>query len=217
MYAKIPRTNAQGKASKDHHHVRIDKEFKNDCLMWIEFLTSDLNGSVLCRPFIDLDKFSTSTTLNFFSDASGKIGYGATYDKFWMHGLWPTWFLNEKNPSIEYLELYALCGAMLTWGHLITNTWVVIFCDNQVVIDMVNNTSSRCKNWMVLIRKLVLDNLRFNRRVFTHYIATKDNYLADALSRNKIHLFKKLASKDIAPMATKITEEIWPVECVWLD
>ena len=50
MYSKIPITSKSGKQLKGHHHVNIDKEFKGDCWVWIEFLNSDLNdsGSVLC-------------------------------------------------------------------------------------------------------------------------------------------------------------------------
>ena len=134
-----------------------------------------------------------------------------------MHGLWPNWFLKEKEPSIKYLELFALCGAILTWGQFITDTRVIVFCDNQAVVEMINNTSSRYKNCMILIRKLVLNNLKFNRRVFTRYINMRQNILADSLSRDKIKLFKKLAPKDIAVEPSTLTTEMWPISKVWID
>ena len=70
---------------------------------------------------------------------------------------------------------------MLTWGDLLVNTRVVIFCDNQSVLEMVNNTTSICKNCMYLLRLLVLNNLRFNRRISVKYVKSADNILADSL------------------------------------
>ena len=35
MYAKITTTDKYGNALQDHHHVRLDMEFKNDSLVWI--------------------------------------------------------------------------------------------------------------------------------------------------------------------------------------
>ena len=55
---------------KQHHHLRLDAEFKEDCRVWIGFLTENDNWGI-CRPFIDIDDIShTSVTLDFFTDAA---------------------------------------------------------------------------------------------------------------------------------------------------
>ena len=169
----------------------------------------------LCRPFVDLNKFESSATLNFYSDASGKIGFRAVFSKKWMFGLWNESFLKD-NPSIEYQELFALCAAIFSWEELIANTRVIIFCDNQAVVSMINNTTSGCHRCMVLIRLLVLNNLKFNRRVFIRYVTSKNNGLSDALSRNQLDRFKRFAAHlDMEEFLTKINAEIWPVDKVW--
>ena len=174
MYAKLTTKNRAGKPLKHYHHVRLDREFREDCLVWKLFL-SNSNLSVLCRPFIDLNIFETSQTLNFFTDASKGIGkgFGCVFGSKYTWGQWDIDFLKNEDPSIEYLELYALCTGVFCWAKELSNMRIVIFCDNQAVVHMVNNTSSSCKNCMFLIRKLVLDGLYFNRRVSVRYVNTK--------------------------------------------
>ena len=132
-----------------------------------------------------------------YTDASGKIGYGCSFKENWFYDFWDPEFIKRERPSIQYLELFALCAAIVTWSHLLWNTRIIIFCDNKGVRDVVNSMSTGCKNSMVLLHILVLNNLIYNRRVFVKYIETKKNDLADALSRGKIATFKRLARKKI--------------------
>ena len=57
----------------------------------------------------------------------------------------------DLDPSIQYLELFALVAAVLAWISRFQNRSVTIFCDNQSVVAMVNNTTSKCINCMTLI------------------------------------------------------------------
>ena len=62
---------------------------------------------------------------------------------------------------------------------------------------------------MILIRMLVLDGLRLDRRVFAKYLHTKSNVLADSLSRLKIKFFKQVAPQ-MHEYPDKISPELWP-------
>ena len=76
-----------GRMLKDYHHITIDAEFRSDCTVWHNFLCENPEDKLkLCRPFLDWNKFETSTELRFYSDASGKIGFGAIFDKKWLFG-----------------------------------------------------------------------------------------------------------------------------------
>ena len=214
MYARINLKDNKGRKLKEYHHVKIDQEFKNDCSVWFTFLMED-KAIVLNRPLLDLNRFETSRTLKFYSDASGKIGFGAVYNKKWLFGVWSKQFL-QKKPSIEYLELYALCCALISWETDLMNCRIIIFCDNQAVVEMVNNTTSGCPNCMILIRLLVINNLKFNRRVSVRFVPTKLNDLADSLSRQQFDRFRRLApDMDLYP--TKPNNAIWPVEKLWVN
>ena len=202
---------------KQYHHIRVNAELKADCRMWLTFLNEETN--VFCRPFVDLNRFETSQTLNFYTDSSAneKLGFGCVYNDHWMFGQWETNFVKENDPSIEYLELAALCIGVITWGNMkqMQNTRIIIFCDNQAVMHMVNNCSARCKNCMILIRKLVLDGLRNNRRVFVKFVPSKQNYLADCLSRLKLTAFQR-AAPNMRQFPDKPTSEIWPLSNIWV-
>ena len=185
--------------------------------MWLEFL-SNTGTKVINRPFVDLHRFETADTLEFYTDSSAaaELGYGCVFSKRWFFGQWEPGFINNFAPSIAYLELTALCMAVLTWSEYLCNTRIIIFCDNQAVVQMVNNCTSKCWNCMVLIRHLMLDGLVHNRRVFVRYIASKQNKLADSLSRLKLNLFKKIAPH-MNEHPDHVTEKLWPLPKVWIN
>ena len=101
MYAKFSGAKVAG--LKPHHHVRVDREFRQDCQMWEIFLI-DINAVI--RPFIDLSKTVVATELKFFTDASAneKLGFGGIFENNWIFGCSEPSFVKECQPSIEYLE-----------------------------------------------------------------------------------------------------------------
>ena len=115
-------------------------------------------------------KSPTSEVLNFTSDASKNkhLGWGATFGSRWMFAQWPEGFIQECDPSIEHLELFALVSAIITWTEeeLLCNGRITVFCDNEAVVHMVNNSASGCMNCLKVIRVLTLQNLKYNRRIF---------------------------------------------------
>ena len=152
---------------KQHHHVKLDAEFKADCLVWLQFLHGPL-AEVCYRPMIDLDvKPVTSCEIGFTSDASAseKLGFGMTLGARWIHRTWDRQFILENKPSIEFLELFTLCAGILTWQETeqLVNGRVQIWCDNIVVVHMVNSLTSNCEHCMKLLRVLVLNGLKWNR------------------------------------------------------
>ena len=203
-----------GTKLKQYHHVNLNSGFREDCEMWIKFLQS-ADSPQLCRPFVDLEAFISVYKLNFYTDTSGKIGFGCFFDGDWTYGTWSKSFLQMK-PSIEYQELFAVCVAVFTWQHKLVNTRVIIFCDNQAVVNMINNSTSACRNCMRLIRMIVLNNLRHNRRIFVQHIRTDRNILADSLSRGKLQTFWDHAPEGTKELPEEIPEELWPVEKLWL-
>ena len=119
---------------------------------------------------------------------------------------------------IEFLELFALAAGILTWEDhpLLNNRRVIIFCDNQAVVSMVNNITSSCKNCMILLRLLVLNSLIHNQRLFVHYVRSRDNGISDALSRLQWDRFRKLAP-NMNKLPHQVDQRIWPLEKIWLN
>ena len=95
------------KVLKPHHHVNLDMEFRNDCLVWEYFLTT--SDTAVQRPFVDMSLTKQANDLVFYSDAAknAKLGFGAIFQDEWMFGQWGQKFM-DLNPSIEFLELFCL-------------------------------------------------------------------------------------------------------------
>ena len=193
IYAKYAKLGAK---LKPHHHIAIDNELRFDCEIR-QFFLNNFQEKVLCRPMVDLDQLISAQELNFYSDASTnhRLGMGAIYDNRWLYTQWEENYVKYFNPSIEYLELLGVVSAILTWGDLIQNQRIVIFCDNQAVVSMINTMSSSCKNCMYLLRLLILNNLIFNRRVFARYVRSTKNDFADSLSHLQLVRFWSLVKK----------------------
>ena len=204
------------KKLKPHHHIRINAEMKRDLLMWLSFLQ---HPTVYCRPFLDFSKILIADEIDMYSNASEKIGFGAICGNRWMYNSWPLWFIKKYKPSIELLELYAVTAAVLKWIHLYKNRRIILFCDNESVVGMINQTSTTCKYCMILVRILVLKGLVENVRIFSRHIQGVKNILADRLSRNRLDQFHRECYKqgrrmDLKP--TPVPSAIWPIEKVWL-
>ena len=219
IYSKYS-NNAFGAKNKQilrpHHHVRLDSEFKLDCEVWRSFLSQE-DASVVCRSMMDLTEHLTANQIDFWTDASATkhLGFGGVFGKHWLFGRWPPGFIETYKPSIAYLELFALVISVLAWDHKIKNAWVILYCDNQGTVEMVNNTTSKCKHCMVLIRLLVLSGLNSNRRVYAKYLKSHDNGRADALSRLKLSTFFRLSAQGTDERPTALPEILWPIDKLW--
>ena len=154
------------KILKPYHHVHLDKEFRDDCLVWESFLLEGLKS--VCRPFVDVDRFTHADELFFYTDSSTNpdLGMGGIFGRQWFFAQWDPTLMCQKTPSITYLELFALCMGVHIWSECLKNLRCIIFCDNQATVEMINQTTSKCKNCMFLIRKLTLKSLSWNVRVF---------------------------------------------------
>ena len=146
-----------------YHHVNVNKHMRADLQVWKKNL---MDPVVYCRPFIDYTEILIAESLDWHTDASGKIGFGGIHQENWFRGDWPQQFLQDVNPSIEYLELFAVVISVKLWAHNYRNKPICLFCDNQAVVHMINNSTSGCPKSMSLIRKLTLTSLHYNIHIF---------------------------------------------------
>ena len=202
-----------------HHHIRVTQEMKLDLQIWNLFLQ---HPSVFSRPFIDFSEFITADELDFYTDASGnfRLGFGGICGRSFMFQQWDTQFMQMKNPSIQYMELFAVAAAVLAWINRFKNRRIIIFTDNDSVKHMINNSTASCKNCMVLIRFITLECLINNVRIFAKYVPTDENSLADSLSRlQKSRFYNELQklNKTVDRSFTEIPSQIWPISKIWMD
>ena len=198
-----------------YHHVRIDEEFRNDCKIWLCFLQEHKS---VCRPFVDFSKSIMAKRLSFMTNMSrnAHLGFECVFGSSWAYSRWESGYIKRFKPSIEYLELYALVAGVLIWENRLSNGWYIVWCDNKSTCAMVNSGTSSCKNCMYLLRVLTLNNLCFNRRIFTSYISSHANFVTNYLSRLKLNLFEKQAPRKMDPLPTRLPDAIWPASKIWI-
>lgn len=198
---------------KQFHHTRVDSEMRQDLLTWQKFLAMS-DSVTICRPFADFAEDKLTEIIDCSSDASTKIGFGCAYRNKFAFGIWGDQ-LKDFEVSINWMELYALCVGVYLFSPQLANRRVTILCDNTSVVDMVNKSSSKSRECMILIRHIVLKAMVHNTRIFVQHIPGEKNIKSDLLSRNKLQEFtnKFGSSMDCEPM--ELPGEIWPIPKVW--
>ena len=144
---------------------------------------------------------------------------GTVFNDRWIVARLNCQFICEQKPSIEFVELFALTAAILSWTNMkeLQNTRCVIFCDNEAVVHMINKKVSSCRQCMKLIRLLVLEDILANRKIRVRHIKSADNVLSDALSRLDFKRFWKHAPPSMNKKADLLPATIWPPEKLWFS
>ena len=202
------------KVLKPHHHITLTRVLKADLRMWLEFLQQP---TVYCRPFLDLTEVLTAREIKLYTDASrnSKLGCGGYCDRDWFVQKWETSFMKKHNPSIAFLELFAVVVAVKLWIHRFPNQRIILFCDNKSVVHMINKNTSNCPRCLNLVRILVLESMTKNVRIYAKHVDTKANRKADLLSRLRIDRFWSENSKHFNAESTRIPHQLWPMAKVW--
>ena len=218
MYDRIKLHDNKGRILQSHHHITLTHDFTQDCWVWIKFL-NNTQDTRICRPFVDFQTNRASNDLFFFSDASKavELGMGAIFNYNWSCAQWPAKFIKEKDPSIEFLELFALAAGLFTWkeSHQLKNARINIYCDNQAVMYMVNSSASSCPQCRKLIRLIACLGINNNVRITVKFVRSQDNILADSLSRLDHRRFWANAPKGTSLVPDEIPEFLWPPEKIW--
>ena len=143
---------------------------------------------MVCRPFVDLSSQVVASELFFYTDSAAgeELGFGGVFNKSWFYSKWEKDFIATYKPSIAFLELFALCMGVFIWKDQLRDIRCVLFTDNQSVVDIVNQTSSKCRQCMKLVRLLTLKGLLLNSRFFARHVVSEKNFLADPLCRQDI-------------------------------
>lgn len=211
LYAKM-------RGLRKHHHLRVDKEMKADMKTWLSFLQMD---EAVCRPFLDFTTVLHADQLRFFTDGAlddDRIGVGGCYDKSWFsETMERSWYgaLSDRL-TIQMVELHAILIGLSLWIHKLKNRRVVLFCDNEPVVHMLNKSSSSCKVCMIMIRLITLWSMKYNVRIFGTHLASAQNREADLLSRGKVQEYLWWAEEGTSDTGDIIMEKIWPMPESWL-
>ena len=176
-------------ASRGHHHLRLNREFRADLLWWKTFAVH-WNGISLfpCPP---------QPTRSVTSDASGGWGCGAWSGSSWFQLEWPA---AAREYHISFKELFAGLVSAALWGNQWRGSRVQWLCDNQPAVHAVCSRSCRDPLMMHLVRCLFFLEAWFSFELVAVHLPGRENMLADDLSRNRLSAFlSKAPSANPAP------------------
>ncbi|KAK3249221.1 hypothetical protein CYMTET_41342 [Cymbomonas tetramitiformis] len=97
-------------------------------------------------------------------------------------------FTSKAKSHINYLELFAVWWALALWAHRLSGWTLVVRIDNQCALTQVDKFWGPVE-YIPLLRKIFYLCAQHDIRLRPKYIASKDNLLADLLSRLKLEEF----------------------------
>jgi hypothetical protein len=154
------------------------------------------------------DAWISSDTLRLYSDAAGVHGgYAAVFGSNWFTGEWSP----AMQPfHITIKELFPIVLAVVIWGNVWTNHKLLFSTDIAAVDDIINNTTSKDKVIMKLVRRLILAALKYNIFFRAKHIPGKINIVCDLLSRFSFQKAHSVAPW-LAPQQTTIPTQLLSV------
>jgi hypothetical protein len=163
-----------------YHKLKLNSLAKADIVWWLECVDIWNKKSV----FLD-DLWSTSHDLDFYTDASA-FGIGGVYRDLCFARQFDA---EHSRRSVAWRELYAVVEACRLWGVLLTGRRIMLQCDNESVVSIVNTGTSKCVLIMDLVRQLFHLAVHYNFDIKLVHIPGVDNVAADMLSRGHLDLF----------------------------
>ena len=114
------------------------------------------------------------------SDASLMAG-GAYTDRHYFSEEFPAHLAESPIHIKEFVTLLVSCKL---WGSSWSKKRIRFHCDNQIVCDSINNQKPQVEELQECMRELVYWESLFSFKIGAVYIQTKENHLADFLSRS---------------------------------
>ena len=154
---------------------KLSEEAKKDLLWWKMFLDV-FNGIELIIP--------QTVACNVLGDAtlSGAGAWNEVLGEFWSRKFPP--FLQSPNFPIHQKEFLTVIVQVKVWGAGWSGKRVAIHCDNVAVVQTINHMKPKDKELQRLLREFLFYVTTYKFEPVLIRIPTKDNHLADFVSRN---------------------------------
>ena len=157
--------------------IPMQPHLKADLRTWSLFLQRNN-----AKTFLRFVAGREGEEVRFWTDAS-LTGFGGTLGAHCIAGRFPS---EWRTLTIEALECYPILALVGTFAPQLANREVVATCDNLPLVHCLTKLSSKNPQVMYFMRPLVLLMLQHNIAIRAEHIASKDNYIADALSRRQV-------------------------------
>jgi hypothetical protein len=164
--------------------VKLSDDSRKDLRWWNKFL-EHFNGIQMIieeDPFpLELHQMLDRPHDVYAGDAT-PMGGGGWYDKQYWSQLLPR-DLQDPAIPIHVKEFLILIVSARLWGEDWTGRAVTLFCDNEAVVQTINHKKPKDPKLLSLLREFFYIAVSFKFIPVVRKISTKDNFLADHISR----------------------------------
>lgn len=165
---------------KQHHHVNINAGFRQDLKWWETFLNV-YNGISLI-----LERSTPVADETLATDAC-LTGCGALCGTEYFHRIFPQHVISNADMRIHHLELLTVVICCKTWGPRWRRKRILIHCDNDASVHIINGTRSKDALLSAYARELWFLSSMYDFHLQATHIPGRDNRLPDLLSRWHLH------------------------------
>ena len=185
-------------ASHNDHYVRINREARA-VLEWRHLFLETWNGVAMT-----MADSREVPDIVLTSDASGNWGCGSYSGGKWFMLPWSTKF---QNCHITVKELAPIVVAAIIWREDWRGKTILARSDNSAVVAIIRGGMSRNSQAANITRCLTFLSAVYQFKLLATHVRGIHNILADALSRNNLHLFQSL-NPQADERATPIPESV---------
>ena len=188
----------QAATKKLHHHIPLRGTVKSDLAWWDTFLES-WNGVAIIPPTIPV-----APPHQVYTDVAGGFGCGAIWGRHWFQYMWPSAFQGRAIATQELLPIVMVC---MIWGPWWANNRVVVHCDNQAAVCVVNAGYSHDKDMMHLMHCLFFIRAYWGIDLWAVHIPGEQNVAADAISHGNLSTLFQV-SPQVSPLPTVVPQSL---------
>ena len=165
------------------HRRRISAAVRRDLDMLISVLETNTG-----KGYFDYSHFERAPRL--YTDAAKERRHtgGGYFSECGAYNYW-TYGSSTSRQPIDYLEGDAVLRAAQELGHSWHRKVVPVYIDNSAFERSLHKGRSKAPRLNVILRQLVVLSVKHECIFETHWLASKDNVLADALSRGDLSRF----------------------------
>ena len=162
------------KLDKNHHRTKLSDEIRKD-FRWFKLFLKSFNGV----EFIEDSDWSDVDDMLNCGDACPASGGAFDSEEVFSRDF-PDFL---KNEPIHILEFHVVLISIKLWGHKWARKNVIIRCDNDAVCDTVSFQKPSDAKMQACLRELLFWQCKLNFSLKVQKIGTKENHLADFVSR----------------------------------
>ena len=168
----------------DNVKVKLSDEARKDLKWWDSFL-DHFNG---VQMIIEEDLFPLELSqlldrpFDVYAGDATPMGGGGFYGKQYWSRMLPR-ELQDPSIPIHLKEFWTLIVSSKLWGKDWTGRAVTLFCDNIAVVDTINHKKPKDPALLSLLREFLYISVTYKFIPVVRTIGTKENYLADHISR----------------------------------